>query len=263
MILFKIPFLNNIFVDFFQAINNTILNIFPDKNISYGLSIIILTIIIRMVLFPFNYKQLKSSFLMTKVSPEVKKLQAKYKSDPQKLNTETMKLYKEMGVNPLGGCLPLILQYPILIALYWVFSTLKINGIGFLWIHDLSKTASFSDWTSLILPIFSGATTYISGMLMTMNNPDKDQAKQSRTMNLVMSAVFLYMSLKFNAALVLYWTAGNLIQMMQTRIVMFMLSKKTEAEEDDKKAIAQANSSDDKDDKNIKKPKQQKKQKDI
>lgn len=240
----KIPFLNNIFINFFNDINNGILSIVPNKNISYGLSIIILTIIIRMILFPFNYKQLKSSFLMTRISPEVKKLQAKFKSDPTKLNAETMKLYKEKGVNPFGGCLPLILQYPILIALYFVFSTLAgIKGVGFLWIHDLSKVSSFSDWTSLILPIFSGATTYISGMLMTANNADEAQAKQSKTMNLVMSGVFLFMSLRFNAALVLYWTVGNLIQMFQTRIVMAMLSKKMDDEDDDnskKKIIGDA-----------------------
>lgn len=235
--MFKIPFLNSLFVSFFQAINSNILKIFPDKNISYGLSIIILTIIIRMLLFPFNFKQLKSSFLMTKVAPEIKKLQAKYKSNPQKLNEETMKLYKEKGVNPFGGCLPLLLQYPILIALYYVFSTLKIGGIGFLWIHDLSKSASFSDWTSLILPVFSGATTYVSGMLMMASSTDKDQIKQTQTMNLVMSAVFLYMSFKFNAALVLYWTVGNLIQMTQTRIVMLILKKKDDEDGNSKEVL--------------------------
>jgi YidC/Oxa1 family membrane protein insertase len=240
----KIPFLNNMFISFFNSINNGILSIVPNKNISYGLSIIILTIIIRMILFPLNYKQLKSSFLMTKISPQVKKLQAKYKSDPTKLNAETMKLYKEKGVNPLGGCLPLIIQYPILIALYFVFSTLTgIQHVGFLWIHNLSQVASFKDWTSLILPIFSGVTTYVSGMLMTANNADAAQAKQSKTMNLVMSGVLLYMSMKFNAALVLYWTVGNLIQMLQTRIVMFILSKKNDDEDDDnsnKKIIGDA-----------------------
>lgn len=247
----KIPFLNNMFISFFNAINNGILGIVPNKNISYGLSIIILTIIIRMILFPFNYKQLKSSFLMTRIAPEVKKLQTKYKSDPKKLNEETTKLYKEKGVNPFGGCLPLILQYPILIALYFVFSTLTgIKGVGFLWIHDLSKIASFKDWTSLILPIFSGVTTYVSGMLMTANNADKAQAKQSQSMNLIMSGVFLFMSMRFNAALVLYWTIGNLIQMVQTRIVMLMLSRKMDDEDDDNsnnnKTIGDADSSENK-----------------
>ena len=247
----KIPFLNNMFISFFNAINNGILGIVPNKNISYGLSIIILTIIIRMILFPFNYKQLKSSFLMTRIAPEVKKIQTKYKSDPKKLQEETSKLYKEKGVNPFGGCLPLILQYPILIALYFVFSTLTgIKGVGFLWIHDLSKIASFKDWTSLILPIFSGVTTYVSGMLMTANNADKAQAKQSQSMNLIMSGVFLFMSMRFNAALVLYWTIGNLIQMVQTRIVMITLSRKMDDEDDDNsnnnKTIGDADSSENK-----------------
>ncbi|MDD3223105.1 MAG: membrane protein insertase YidC [Clostridium sp.] len=226
--MFKIAFLNNLFVQFFQSINKWILSIVPDKNISYGLSIIILTVIIRFALLPLNYKSLKSSFHMTRIAPEVKKLQGKYKENPQKLNEETMKLYKDRGVSPLGGCLPMIIQYPILIALYYVFYSLNIKGIGFLWIHDLSNAASFSDWTSLILPIFSGATTYISGMLMQLGNTDKAQVKQTQSMNLIMSAVFLFMSLKFNAALVLYWTVGNIIQIIQTQIVMSFLSKKEE-----------------------------------
>jgi YidC/Oxa1 family membrane protein insertase len=237
--LFKIKFLNDLFVGFFQAINNGILSIFPDKNISFGLSIIVLTIIIRVILLPLNIKQIKSSLMMSKLGPEIKKLQARYKSDPQKLQQETMKLYKEKGANPLGGCLPLIIQYPILIALYYVFYTLEIKGIGFLWIHDLSKSASLSDWTSWILPVISGATTYFSGMLMS-STVDKAQAKQTSTMNIVMSIVLFYMSLRFNAALVLYWVTGNIVQILQTKLVMKMVANKMASEEQENKVVAES-----------------------
>lgn len=238
--MFKIKFLNDLFVNFFQAINHSILNIIPNDNVSYGLSIIVLTIIIRMILLPLNVKQIKSSLMMSKVGPEVKKLQAKYKSDPQKLQQETMKLYKEKGVNPLGGCLPLLVQYPILIALYYVFSTLEIKGIGFLWIHDLSKSATMADWTSWILPVISGATTYFSGMLMSSTAVDKAQAKQTSTMNIVMSIVLFYMSLRFNAALVLYWVTGNLVQILQTSLVMKMVANKINSEENENKIAAES-----------------------
>ncbi|AGK99582.1 membrane protein insertase YidC [Clostridium pasteurianum] len=238
--MFKINFLNDLFVNFFQAINRSILNIIPNNNVSYGLSIIVLTIIIRMILLPLNVKQIKSSLMMSKVGPEVKKLQTKYKSDPQKLQQETMKLYKEKGVNPLGGCLPLLIQYPILIALYYVFSTLAINGIGFLWIHDLSKSATMSDWTSWILPVISGATTYFSGMLMSSTAVDKAQAKQTSTMNIVMSIVLFYMSLRFNAALVLYWVTGNIVQILQTTLVMKMVANKINNEENENKIAAES-----------------------
>ncbi|MFT8315464.1 MAG: membrane protein insertase YidC [Clostridium sp.] len=238
--MFKIKFLNDLFVSFFQTINNSILNIIPDKNISFGLSIIVLTIIIRIILLPLNVKQIKSSLMMSKVGPEVKKLQTKYKNDPQKLQQETMKLYKEKGVNPLGGCLPLLIQYPILIALYYVFSTLEIKGIGFLWIHDLSKSATMADWTSWILPVVSGATTYFSGMLMSSTAVDKAQAKQTSTMNIVMSIVLFYMSLRFNAALVLYWVTGNIVQILQTSLVMKMVANKISSEENENKIAAES-----------------------
>lgn len=239
--MFKIKFLNDLFVNFFEAINTSILNLVHSKNISYGLSIIVLTIIIRVILLPLNFKQIKSSLMMSKVGPEVKKLQTKYKNDPQKLQQETMKLYKEKGVNPLGGCLPLLIQYPILIALYYVFSTLKIQGIGFLWIGDLSKHASISDWTSWILPVLSGATTYLSGYIMSSTTvTDKSQAKQTATMNIVMSGVLFYMSLMFNAALVLYWVTGNIVQILQTKLVMTMLENKIKSEEMENKVSAES-----------------------
>lgn len=232
---FKIDALNNLFVKFFHSISGVVAGVFPDKNIYVGLSIIILTIIIRALLSPLSVKQIKSSVMMNKVAPEMKKLQARYKSDPQKLNEETMRIYKEKGINPLSGCLPLLFQWPILIALYYVFSTLNIKGIGFLWIKDLSERASLSDWTTLILPVISGATTYLSGMLMSVS-ADKEQAKQTSTMNIVMTVMLFWMSCSVNAALVLYWVTGNIIMFIQNKVVMKIVTNsidKHEKEEND------------------------------
>lgn len=224
----KIEFLNNLFVQFFNSINNVIFNVVPNKSYSYGLTIITLTILIKIVLIPLNIKMIKSSVGMNELQPLMKELQKKYKSDPQKLNQETMKLYKEHNVSPFGGCLPMLIQWPILVALYYVFYSLNIKGIGFLWISDLSKSATFSNWTTWILPILSGATTYFSGILLTAKNADEAMKKQSTTMNIGMSVMFLWMSWKFKAALVLYWTVSNIFQFVQTKVIMALVSKKPE-----------------------------------
>lgn len=222
----KIDFLNNLFVQFFNSINNVIFSIVPNKNYSYGLAIITLTILIKLVLIPFNIKMIRSSVGMNELQPVVKELQKKYKNDPQKLNQETMKLYKEHNVSPFGSCLPMLLQWPILVALYYVFYSLNIKGVSFLWISDLAQRATFSDWTTWILPILSGATTYFSGVLMTPKNADSAQVKQSTTMNIGMSIMLLWMSWNFKAALVLYWTVSNIFQFAQTKVIMALVSKK-------------------------------------
>ncbi len=103
------------------------------------LAIILFTIIIRIVLLPLSIKQTKSTAKMGAIQPEMKKVQEKYKKDPQKSQQEVMKLYKENGVNPMGGCLPMLIQMPILFALFAVFQNLNLQGAGFLWMTDLTK----------------------------------------------------------------------------------------------------------------------------
>ena len=187
--------------------------VITNKNLSYGLSIIVFTIIIRVLLLPLNMKSMKSQLKMTEIQPEVKRIQEKYKKDPQKLNEETMKLYKEKGVNPLGGCLPLLIQMPVLMALYNVFRKPVFAGIHFLWIADLSKPDHL-----FILAILSGATTYISSTLLAPKG-DNAQAKQTSTMNIVMGVFLTFMSLNMNASLVIYWIFNNLFQVGQTVVI--------------------------------------------
>jgi YidC/Oxa1 family membrane protein insertase len=109
---------------------------------SYGLAIVLLTIVVRAILLPLSIKQTKSMREMQRIQPEVKKLQAKYKGDRQKLNENMMALYKEHGVNPFGGCLPLLMQFPVLIALYRVIR----EPLAFLGYTNLSKVATASHW---------------------------------------------------------------------------------------------------------------------
>ncbi|WP_373897210.1 membrane protein insertase YidC [Haloimpatiens sp. FM7315] len=212
-------YLNDWLSKFFEMLHNGIATFIPNSNISYGLSIILFTVIVRVILLPINIKQMKSTVKMSKIQPEIKKLQDKYKSDPQKAQAEVMKLYKENSVNPLGGCLPLIIQMPILFALYYVFLNLPdISGVSFLWINDLGGIPSFKQPLTLILPILSGITTYLSSAMMAVKG-DGMQAKQASMMNIFMSVFIVWMSLRFKEALVLYWVTNNLIQIAQTLVI--------------------------------------------
>ncbi|AYD41379.1 membrane protein insertase YidC [Clostridium fermenticellae] len=205
-------YLSNAFVQFFNFIHQGVMSLIPNQNISYGITIILVTVIIRLIILPLNLKQMKSSIIMNEVQPELQKIQNKYKNDPQKAQEKMMKLYKENGVNPLGGCLPMLIQWPIFIALYYVFNNLQgINGVHFLWIQDLAKR-------DIILALLSGITTYYSGILM-MPAGDSAQAKNTTTMNIAMSGFMVFISWSLKSALVLYWVVNNLIQIAQTLVI--------------------------------------------
>lgn len=216
MKIFQWDWLNNVLIQFFNYINTWVAIAIPNKNYSYGIAIILVTVIIRVILMPLNIKQIKSTVRMNDIQPQVKDLQAKYKNDPKKSQEEMMKLYKEKGVNPMGGCLPLLVQWPIIIALYYVFNNLTgINGVHFLWIKDLGAGANVKDFTTWILPLLSAATQYYAGALMAPPG-DSAQAKQSSTMNMSMSVFMIFISWSLKPALVLYWVVSNLFQIGQT-----------------------------------------------
>jgi YidC/Oxa1 family membrane protein insertase len=227
----NLNFLNEGLSAFFNFIHGAVYALISNVNVSYGVAIILFTIIVRIILLPLNIKQTRSQVRMQAVQPEVKRLQEKYKNDPQKSQQEMMKLYKEKGVNPMGGCLPLVIQLPILWALFYVFRTIQpidpatqqTVTVSFLWVKDL-----FSYDQLFILPILSGITTYLSSRMMAPV-ADSAQAKQTSTMNIGMSIFMVFMAWKFTAALVLYWVANNLIQIGQTVLMKKMDVKKAEA----------------------------------
>ncbi len=225
----KTNFLNNILVEFFSLIHRGVQSLIANPNISYGLTIIFVTIIIRLVLFPLNYKQIKSQVKMSEIQPQLKQVQEKYKKDPQKQQQEVAKLYKENGVNPLGGCLPLLLQWPILIGLYYVFNNLGTNepeiaNATFLGLK-LMGVAVMNNPATWILPLLSGALTYYSTVIMTSKNADSAQQKQTATMSIGMSIMITFMSFKFSTALVLYWVTNSIVQVSQT-LLMKKMDKK-------------------------------------
>ncbi|MEG0613741.1 MAG: membrane protein insertase YidC [Clostridium sp.] len=213
-------FLSGIFIQGFNAIHGIVESIIANPNISFGVAIIIFTLVAKICLLPLSLKQTKSTAKMSAIQPEVQKLQAKYKNDPQRQQTEMMKMYKENNVSPLSGCLPMLIQFPIIIALFYVFKSIDYQGSGFLWMPDLMKPDP-----TMILPIISGLTTYFS--TRSMQPATGDAAKQTGMMNIGMSVFFGFMSLKFEGALVLYWTIGNLIQMAQSMILNKIYKKPT------------------------------------
>ncbi len=205
-----IDFMANIF-NYFYIFMRDSMGI-SDKGLAYVLAIIAFTLVIRLLILPFNIKAAKSTQGMQRIQPEVKKLQEKYKDDPQQLNAETMKLYKEKNVSMVGGCLPSLLPLPILMALYWVFMGIKgIDGSSFLWIKDLAAPDKL-----FILPVLAALSTYVPSYLMSKSTPSQPGGMNMGTMNLMMAGMMGFMSLNFKSILVLYWIVGNLIQGIQT-----------------------------------------------
>lgn len=194
------------------------------KGTSYVLAIFLLTLLVRLILLPLNIKQIRSQAKMQEIQPQIKELQTKYKNDPQKSQAEMMKLYKENNVNPFSGCLPLVIQMPILFALYYVFMGIHVEGASFLWIKDLYAPDRF-----YILPILSAATTYLSSYLMTKNSSNTGQENAGMnmgSMNIGMAIMMGFFAINFRSALVLYWIMGNLIQVAQTYFLVVVPAKK-------------------------------------
>ena len=174
---------------------------------NWGLAIILLTIVVKIALFPLMARSYKSMAKMRKVAPQLKRLQERYADDKQKLSQEMMGLYKKEGANPLGGCLPMLMQMPVFFALYWVlYESVELRHAPFfLWIVDLS---AMDPW--FVLPILMGASQY--GMQM-MNPPMPDPMQQQ--MMRIMPLFFCVIMAFFPAGLVLYWVVNNLFSFAQ------------------------------------------------
>ena len=183
---------------------------------NYGLAIILLTLVIRVFLAPLSYKSFKSMKSMQKLQPEIRKIQKKYKGDRAAMNKAVMELYKTHKVNPLGGCLPMLLQLPIFIGLYNLLAnTIELrHSPFFLWIHDLSAKDPY-----YILPIIMGITMLIQ-QKMTPSTMDPTQSK----LMLFMPIMFTFFFLNFPAGLVLYWMVNNLLTIGQQYVTMKYLS---------------------------------------
>jgi YidC/Oxa1 family membrane protein insertase len=178
---------------------------------NWGVSIIMLTVVIKALLYPLSAASFRSMANMRRVAPQLKRLQERYGDDRQKLAQETMALYKREKANPLGGCLPMLLQMPVFIALYWVlFESVELRHAPFLlWIHDLSAMDPF-----FVLPILMGVSMFVQ---MSLNPPPPDpmQAKIMKFMPVAFTALFMF----FPAGLVLYWLTNNVISIAQQWLI--------------------------------------------
>lgn len=197
--------------------------VFSNPGVAYGLTIILLTFIVRLIIFPLNYKSTKSMMKTAEIGPKMKAIQEKYKSNPQKQNEEVMKLYKEEGVNPMAGCLPLLIQMPILFGLFGAFNELKgIQGVSFLWLQDLASPDKL-----YILPMLSGITSYFIGKITptVVMSTDSSQQNQQKTMNIVMTVMMVVMTIPIKSALALYWVTSNVIQLIQNLFMIWIFKK--------------------------------------
>ncbi len=174
---------------------------------SYGLAIVLMTIIVKLILYPLSKKQIESTKAMMELQPKMKALQERYKDDKQRLNMELANLYKSEGVNPLAGCLPLLIQMPIMIGIFYGIRDFQYAGsASFLWMESISNPDP-----TYILPVLSALTTFISSK-QTM--PDSGNS-QNKLMIYFMPLFIGYISLSFPAGLVLYWVVMNIMQIAQ------------------------------------------------
>ena len=175
---------------------------------AYGVGLIAFGILMRILLWPLNQKAMRSSMAMQAVQPLMKELQEKHKADPQRLQQEMFKLYKEHNVNPLGGCWPMLLPWPILIALFFVFqNTIELRGATFLWIPDLSRPDPI-----YVIPILMGLSMYA---LTKMGQAGMEPNPQMKVMLYMMPAMMTFLFLNFASGLNLYYTVMNVASLPQ------------------------------------------------
>lgn len=217
---------------------NVLLQSFYKISGNYGIAIILLTILVKLVLLPLTVKQTRSMIAMQKIQPEIRKIQEKYKDDKEKLSQEMMKFYKENKINPLGGCLPLLLQLPIFFALFTVlrkylltppaliigntFSIFKgvdvFGGVsyaalpatksaGFLWMGNLADTTRIADPYFVLIILLAASTWYSQKQVMT--DP------RQKNMMIIMPVFTAFIGFSLPAGVVLYWLTTNVLQILQ------------------------------------------------
>ncbi|MBC8384753.1 MAG: membrane protein insertase YidC [Candidatus Cloacimonetes bacterium] len=200
---------------FFTLIFKLLRKVIP----SYGIIIIVFAILLKIILNPLTHKSFESSTKMQKIQPLMKNIQAKYKSDPRQMQVELKKLYKEHGVSPLGGCLPLLLQMPIFFAIYPVIRySIDLRQNSFLWLPDLSEPDRL-----LILPIAMAIFMFVQQKLMTpskqtlddMDDKQKATAQSQKMMMYVMPVMMFFIFKSLSSGLVLYWTVFSIMSSVQ------------------------------------------------
>jgi YidC/Oxa1 family membrane protein insertase len=192
---------------------------------SWGIAIICLTIIVRILIWPLHAKSTRAMKRMSKLQPKMAELKEKYADDPTKLNTEMMGLYRKYGINPLGGCLPMFIQIPIFFGFFRMLDyAVELRGESFLWVNDLSQPDTLTSFYGIpinILPIVMAATSVIQMAMM----PKTGDKMQQRIM-MFMPLMFFFFCYNYASALALYWTVQNIFSIGQT----YLMNKMPEPE---------------------------------
>ncbi|MBI2116626.1 MAG: membrane protein insertase YidC, partial [candidate division NC10 bacterium] len=191
---------------------------------NYGIAIILITVLQKIAFHPLTHKSLKSMQAMQAIQPKIQGLQERYKNNPKKKQEETMALYKKHGVNPMGGCLPMVVQIPIFIALYNALSSsVEMWQARFLWIRDLTQPDSlFSlavwggyDFHANILALLMGVSMWVQQKM----SPPAGDPRQAQMMLWMMPILFTFMFWSFPSGLVLYWLVNNILQVGQQWLI--------------------------------------------
>ena len=177
---------------------------------SYGVAIILVTVLISVVLAPISIRQFESMRQMQRLQPEMKALQERHKGEPQKLQQAQAELFREYKVNPLAGCLPLLVQLPFLWGLYYALLHINYHNAGFLWIQNLGQPDH-----RYILPILSGLTTLLSPRMTMSTSMQSQDRTQQIIMMLFMPAIIVYFTIRYPAGLALYWTVSQILTVLQ------------------------------------------------
>ncbi|MGB2553153.1 membrane protein insertase YidC [Campylobacter sp. MOP51] len=190
---------------------------------NWGWAIVVLTLVIRLILFPLTYKGMLSMNKLKELAPKVKELQAKYKGDPQKLNAHMMDLYRKHNANPMGGCLPILMQIPIFFAIYRVLlNAIELKAAPWiLWVKDLAVMDPY-----FVLPILMGITMFLQQKLTPTNFTDPMQEKIMKFLPLI----FTFFFVTFPAGLTLYWFINNVCSVIQQIFVNKLFEKHKKAE---------------------------------
>lgn len=196
-------------------------------NHSYGWSIVLFTIIVRIILLPLNWWQTKSMKKQMAIQPQMKALQEKYSAKDmdtqQKLQTETKKLYAEAGINPIAGCLPLLIQLPVMYALYQaIYRTTQLRNGSFLWM-ELGKPDPI-----YILPILAAVFTFLSTWIANLSQPEQSQA--TKMMMWLMPLMILIPAISIASAISVYWVVSNAFQVVQTLLLQNPIKYRREQE---------------------------------
>ena len=207
-----------------------VLNLFNGWIPNFGVAIILLTILVRLLFWPLTRKSTEGMKKMQELQPLMKEIQAKYKDNPQRLQQETWQLYREKKVNPMSSCLPMLIQIPVFIALFNVLrSAVELRYAPFLWIADLSEPEGlFASWFPFgglnLLPILMAVST----ALQSYFTPSTGDKKQQQMMMVMMPAMMLIMFYSFPSALSLYWFLSNIFSIVQMWLIRRQTAAKTE-----------------------------------